>query len=143
MPISHQLILELERVLKQGPYDGLQFRVGGQQIGAEYLQPHVGQAVHYADETDTHQKQVLHYIGDVEGMYEIGLSVDTWLMNYIFYRRDLESWTWRVVDFGWTAGLEPERVTESWMRRVNQEARHESPDARGTDICKHNRATSR
>lgn len=46
--VSHQLMLVLQSVLEQGPYDGLQFRVGGQQVGAEYLQPRVGQAVHYS-----------------------------------------------------------------------------------------------
>jgi len=44
--VSHQLVLMLQRVLEQGPDDGLQFRVGGEQVGAEYLQPAVGQAVH-------------------------------------------------------------------------------------------------
>lgn len=33
--VSHQLILMLQSVLEQCPYDGLQFRVGGQQVGAE------------------------------------------------------------------------------------------------------------
>lgn len=47
--ISHQLVLVLQSVLEQGPYDGLQFWVGGQQVGAEHLQPGVGQAVHYRE----------------------------------------------------------------------------------------------
>lgn len=47
--ISNQLVLMLQSVLEQGPYDGLQFRVGGQQVGAEHLQPHVSQPVHCRD----------------------------------------------------------------------------------------------
>lgn len=47
--VSHQLVLVLQSVLEQGPYDGLQFGVGGQQVGAQHLQPHVGQAVHYTE----------------------------------------------------------------------------------------------
>ena len=46
MTVSHQLVLMLQSVLEQGPYDGLQLRVGGQQVRTEYLQPHVGQPVH-------------------------------------------------------------------------------------------------
>lgn len=44
--VSHQLVLVLQRVLEQRPYDGLQFGVGGEQGGAEQLQPGVRQAVH-------------------------------------------------------------------------------------------------
>lgn len=51
--VSHQLVLMLQSVLEQGPYDGLQFRVGGQQVGAECFQPHVGQAVHYREQSDS------------------------------------------------------------------------------------------
>ncbi len=47
--ISHQLMLVLQGVLEQSPYDGLQFRVRGQQVGAEHLQPRVGQPVHYRE----------------------------------------------------------------------------------------------
>lgn len=35
--VPHQIILVLQRVLEQSPYDGLQFRVRGQQVGAEGL----------------------------------------------------------------------------------------------------------
>lgn len=51
MAVSHQLILVLQSVLEECPYDGLQFRVGGQQVGAEHLQPCIGQAVHYREKT--------------------------------------------------------------------------------------------
>ena len=44
--VSHQLVLMLQCVLEKCPHDGLQFRVGGEQVGAEYLQPRVGKTVH-------------------------------------------------------------------------------------------------
>lgn len=44
--ISHQLVLVLQSVLEQGPYDWLQLSVRGQQIRAEHFQPGVGQPVH-------------------------------------------------------------------------------------------------
>lgn len=46
MAISHQLVFVLQSVLEQGPYDGLQLRVRGQQVRAEHFQPGVGQPVH-------------------------------------------------------------------------------------------------
>lgn len=51
MTVSHQLVLVLKSVLEQGPYDGLQLWVRGQQVGAEQLQPCVGQAVHCREGT--------------------------------------------------------------------------------------------
>lgn len=51
MAVLHQLVLVLQRVLEQGPYDGLQLRVGVQQVGAQHLQSGVGQAVHCRGET--------------------------------------------------------------------------------------------
>lgn len=47
--VSHQLVLMLQSVLEQSPYYGLKLRVGGQQIGAEHLQPCIGQTVHYRE----------------------------------------------------------------------------------------------
>lgn len=44
--VSHQLMLVLQSVLEQGPYDWLQLSVRGQQIRAEHFQPGVGQPVH-------------------------------------------------------------------------------------------------
>lgn len=75
MTVSHQLVLVLQGVLEQGPYDGLQFRVGGQQVGAEYLEPRVGQAVHYREsvlfqklsrETLTSISALIKNVGTVE-----------------------------------------------------------------------------
>lgn len=73
--ISNQLVLMLQSVLEQGPYDGLQFRVGGQQVGAEHLQPHVSQPVHcregrcdcfrsYTEKSKLNQKRMTVYEGD-------------------------------------------------------------------------------
>lgn len=55
----------LQSVLEQGPYDGLQLRVGGQQVGAERLQPHVGQTVHYSETSDTTVSSIMK--GDGSG----------------------------------------------------------------------------
>lgn len=50
--LPHQLVLVLQRVLEQGPDDGFQLRVGGQQVGAQHLQSGVGQAVHCRGDTE-------------------------------------------------------------------------------------------
>lgn len=50
MAVSHELVLVLQRVLEKCPYDWLQLRVGGQQVGAEQLQPDVSQTVHCREE---------------------------------------------------------------------------------------------
>ena len=76
--VSHQLILVLQCVLEKCPYDGLQFRVRGQQAGAEYPQPRIGQAVHYRGEI---KEKVGHHFH----IYKVEVAVSRFCLSAHIY----------------------------------------------------------
>lgn len=156
--ISHQLVLVLQSVLEQGPYDGLQFWVGGQQVGAEHLQPGVGQAVHYREGMwFVHTSVIVQKLSGETSCFCMSCLLENitkpkwvcidlknklclwaWTTSYISYRRGWESWTLEAAESGWQAGSEGERKVESWAWPGTQEGGRGGPDAWGTDICKDN-----